>query len=79
MRAPECHHRQKRDGDWWDPAFSLKYDEAGVNPQQTRRLCERAARWAASEPLTEAMSEWFLQAEVLTRTTTEPDDTPNPA
>lgn len=45
--------------DWWDGAEILDYDYVGVTLAQAQYLCQRAAYWAAREPLLTNLAEWF--------------------
>lgn len=70
---------KKQGGAWWDMQDNLKYDEAGVTLVQTQQLCYRASRWAAKEPLTRDMSDWFLQiAEKLAELPEDSGENPQP-
>lgn len=52
----------KKEGDsWWEMQEILDYDYIGVTLPLARRLCHRAADWAAREPLVAPLSPWFME------------------
>jgi len=49
------------EGEWWDLDYCIKGDKVGVTLLCAQRLCKRGARWSALCPLTQPLSDWFLQ------------------
>ena len=55
--------KYKGDGSWWSYEKCLAYDKAGVTYKNALRLCRRGARWAAENPETLVLSQWFQDVE----------------
>ncbi|MFV1975198.1 MAG: phosphotransferase [Candidatus Scalindua sp.] len=55
--------KYKKGGSWWRHEKCLKYDKAGVTLKCAVRICRRGARWAAENPETLVLSQWFKDVE----------------
>jgi len=55
--------KYKKGGSWGSHEKCLKYDKAGVTLKCAVRICRRGARWAAENPETLVLSQWFKDVE----------------
>ena len=51
---------KRKDGPWWDWAYCVENDKAGVTREAATRLCHRASRLAREVPPLVALADWFL-------------------
>lgn len=53
--------KYKEDGSWWSYEKCLARDKVGVTLRNAIRVCHRGERWAAKNPNTLVLSEWFKE------------------
>lgn len=51
--------KYKEDGEWWSYEKCLAKDKVGVTLKNATRICKRGERWAAVNPETQVLSQWF--------------------
>lgn len=56
--------KYKEDGSWWSYEKCLARDKVGVTLRNAIRVCNRGARWAAKNPETAVLSQWFKDIRV---------------
>jgi hypothetical protein len=51
--------KYKEEGSWWSYEKCLARDKAGITLKNALRICKRGERWAAKNPDTLVLSQWF--------------------
>lgn len=59
VRRLEIIHGRLRLAGWDDPAGALRNDRIGADPAAILRLCRHGTGWAALDPLTAPLADWF--------------------